>query len=154
MARYTGAKPNTTARPRRGGRGKFVPKRKVCPFCAEKVTQIDYKDPIRLGRFITDRGKIGPRRMTGACAKHQRVLAEAIKRARHLALLPYAPVHINATGGVGLSRTRGRSRPAEAPVGRPVEVAPAPAPVPAPAPEESAPESPVEPEASQAEASE
>jgi small subunit ribosomal protein S18 len=121
----------SSIRPRRGPRGKFVPKRKVCPFCVEKGSTIDYKDPIRLGRFITDRGKIGPRRMTGACAKHQRAVAMAIKRARHLALLPYAPSHIHATGGVGISRGRGRSRQVEArqveAVPQPIEPAPEPA---------------------------
>jgi small subunit ribosomal protein S18 len=55
-----------------------------------------------LRHFITDRGKIGPRRKTGTCAKHQRALALAIKRARHLALLPYVPAHIHTTGGVGV----------------------------------------------------
>ena len=118
MARYSGAR---VTRPRRAARGKFVPKRKVCPFCADKASYIDYKEPAKLGRFITDRGKIGPRRMTGCCAKHQRAVAEAIKRARHLALLPYAPAHIHATGGVGLVRARGRGRPQEGVAGRPVE---------------------------------
>ena len=89
-----------------GGRTKkYTPKRKVCPFCVDKGTTIDYKDPARLSRYISDRGKIEPRRRSGACAKHQRALAEAIKRARHLALLPYAPCHIHKTGGVGLRGT-------------------------------------------------
>ena len=63
--------------------------RKVCRFCENKITYIDYKDERRLRGFITDRGKIIPRRITGTCAKHQRQLTTAIKRARHLALLPY-----------------------------------------------------------------
>ena len=65
------------------------PRRKVCQFCVEKVQHIDYKDVTRLRRFTSERGKILPRRMTGNCAKHQRQLSEAIKRARHIALLPY-----------------------------------------------------------------
>jgi small subunit ribosomal protein S18 len=75
------------ARPRRDYRRR--PKRKVCSFCAEKATFIDYKDVNRLRRFVTERGKILPRRVSGNCARHQRVLAVAIKRARELALLPY-----------------------------------------------------------------
>ena len=83
-------------------KGKYVPSRKVCPFCKGKINYIDYKDPSVLRHYITERGKIGPRRRTNACAKHQRALAQAIKRARHLALLPYTPGHIQKTGGVGL----------------------------------------------------
>ncbi len=80
-----------------------MPKRRVCQFCSDGVDAIDYKDPTKLHRYISDRGKIEPRRRTGSCAKHQRALARAIKRARHLALLPYAPAHIRKMGGVGLS---------------------------------------------------
>ena len=68
---------------------KKIQKKKVCVFCAEKVEIIDYKDIGRLRKFITEKGKILPRRMTGTCAKHQRELAEAIKRARVIALLPF-----------------------------------------------------------------
>lgn len=64
-------------------------RRKVCQFCVEKATTIDYKDTARLRKYITERGKIMPRRMSGVCAKHQRELAIAIKRARIVALLPY-----------------------------------------------------------------
>ena len=64
-------------------------RRKVCEFCADKVVTIDYKDGAKLRRKLSERGKILPRRMTGTCAKHQRELTEAIKRARHVALLPY-----------------------------------------------------------------
>ena len=64
-------------------------KRKVCQFCVDKVEHIDYKDTARLRRYISDRAKIQPRRITGTCAKHQRQLTEAIKRARHIALLPF-----------------------------------------------------------------
>lgn len=64
-------------------------RRKVCAYCVEKATEIDYKDTVKLRRSITESGKILPRRMTGTCAKHQRWLATAIKRARTMALLPY-----------------------------------------------------------------
>jgi len=73
----------------RGGKGgKVFFKKKVCKFCAQKL-KIDYKDSDTLRRFITERGKILPRRITGTCAKHQRALALAIKQARSIALLPY-----------------------------------------------------------------
>lgn len=72
----------------RGGKGKIFFKKKVCKFCLQKK-EIDYKDADGLRRFITERGKILPRRITGTCAKHQRVLAVAIKRARIIALLPF-----------------------------------------------------------------
>lgn len=64
-------------------------KKKVCAFCVDKVTAIDYKDVAKLRRFISERGKILPRRITGNCAKHQRLLTTAVKRARHVAILPY-----------------------------------------------------------------
>lgn len=81
----------------------YKPKRKVCEFCSDQGKKIDYKDPATLRLYISARGKIEPRRRTGICAKHQRALAVAIKRARHLALLPYVADHIRKTGGVGLS---------------------------------------------------
>lgn len=65
------------------------PKRKVCSFCVDKIEHIDYKDTNRLKRFISERGKILPRRITGNCAHHQRQLTLAIKRARNIALLPF-----------------------------------------------------------------
>ncbi|HHY38931.1 MAG TPA: 30S ribosomal protein S18 [Clostridia bacterium] len=65
------------------------PKRKVCAFCVDKLETIDYKDVGRLRRFLTERGKIIPRRISGNCARHQRALTVAIKRARLLALLPF-----------------------------------------------------------------
>ena len=65
------------------------PKRKVCAFCADKVDFIDYKDVAKLRRYITERAKIVPRRISGCCAKHQRELTISIKRARYMALLPY-----------------------------------------------------------------
>ena len=64
-------------------------RRKVCQFCVDKMTHIDYKDTARLRKFLSERGKILPRRTTGTCAQHQRQLTEAIKRARQIALLPY-----------------------------------------------------------------
>ena len=65
------------------------PRRKVCQFCVDKVEHIDYKEVMRLRRYINERGEILPRRMSGTCAKHQRQLSIAIKRARAIALLPY-----------------------------------------------------------------
>ena len=64
-------------------------RKKVCQFCADKTKKIDYKDVDTLKKYITERGKILPRRITGNCAKHQRALTVAIKRARHVALMPY-----------------------------------------------------------------
>ncbi|NLK39276.1 MAG: 30S ribosomal protein S18 [Clostridiales bacterium] len=78
MDRNDNPRPN---RPRR--------RRKVCTFCVDKVDHIDYKDVPRLRKFISERAKILPRRISGTCAKHQRQLTNAIKRARHVALLPY-----------------------------------------------------------------
>lgn len=66
---------------------------KTCPFCETRVRFIDYKDDRSLGRFITDTGKILPSRLSGTCARHQRQLATAIKRARYLALVPYIKGH-------------------------------------------------------------
>jgi small subunit ribosomal protein S18 len=78
------------ARRRRfGGGGRYFPRRKVCGFCMDGVRAVDYKDVGRLRRYTSDRGKIEPRRKTGTCAKHQRSLSVAIKRARHVALLPF-----------------------------------------------------------------
>ena len=81
-------------------RARYVARRKPCSFCVDKVESIGYKDPAKLRGYISDRGKIEPRRRTGTCAKHQRALAVAIKRARHLALLPYVPAHIYMTRSV------------------------------------------------------
>lgn len=64
-------------------------RKKVCSFCTDKITSINYKDIIKLKRFLSERGKIVPRRVTGTCARHQRQLTNAIKRARYIALLPY-----------------------------------------------------------------
>src|SRR4051794_16480215 len=75
--------------PRRGGGGRFGGRRKVCGFCVDKIGEVDYKDTPRLRRYISERGKIEPRRKLGTCARHQRSLTVAIKRARHVALLPF-----------------------------------------------------------------
>ena len=83
MDRNDNPRPN---RPRR--------RRKVCTFCVDKVDHIDYKDVPRLRKFISERAKILPRRISGTCAKHQRQLTNAIKRARHVALLPYITTDI------------------------------------------------------------
>ncbi len=77
-------RPERPERPQRGRR-----RRKVCAFCVDKVAAVDYKDSAKLRKYMSERGKILPRRMTGTCAHHQRQLTEAIKRARHIALLPY-----------------------------------------------------------------
>ena len=75
--------------PRRGGGSRFGGRRKVCGFCVDKIGEVDYKDTPRLRRYISERGKIEPRRKLGTCARHQRSLTTAIKRARHVALLPF-----------------------------------------------------------------
>jgi len=90
-------------KPKRKWEGsKYVPKRKVCAFCSDKIDFIDYKDAVKIRQYISDRGKIEPKRKTGTCAKHQRAISIAIKRARHLALIPYVPDHVARTGGVGI----------------------------------------------------
>ncbi len=76
--------------PRRGGKRQYFRKKKVCRFCVEHVDFIDYKKVEMLQPFVQERGKILPRRMTGTCSRHQRWLGEAIKRARNIALLPFA----------------------------------------------------------------
>lgn len=78
--------------PRRGGGGgggRYSGRRKVCPFCADNIEHVDYKDISRLRRHLSERGKIEPRRKLGTCARHQRAVTVAIKRARHVALLPF-----------------------------------------------------------------
>ncbi len=73
----------------RSGPRRFVARPKICQFCAEKNTVIDYKQVELLRRYVTEEGKIRPRRQTGTCARHQRALAKEIKRARHVALIPF-----------------------------------------------------------------
>lgn len=79
-------------RPERGERGdrKFFAKPKFCQFCADKTLTIDYKKIDLLRKYVTEEGNLRPRRQTGACAKHQRLVAAAVKQARHVALLPFA----------------------------------------------------------------
>ena len=79
----------TQRRPRRERDNQMPRKKRVCRFCTAKEDYIDYKDEKKLQRFVTEQGKIIPKRITGSCAKHQRQLVHAIKRARHLALLPF-----------------------------------------------------------------
>ena len=76
-------------RPERPARGGRKGRRKVCSFCVDKIDTIDYKDVARLRRFVSERAKILPRRVTGTCARHQRELTVAIKRARQSALMPF-----------------------------------------------------------------
>ncbi|MFC2034941.1 30S ribosomal protein S18 [Chloroflexota bacterium] len=94
MVRPKFSKPKSTG----WNRSRYAPSRRVCSFCAGKIEAIDYKDPEKLRNYISDRGKIAPRRRTGTCARHQRMLARAIKRARHLALLPYVAAHMRKVG--------------------------------------------------------
>ena len=77
----------------RRGRPRYYSRRKICGFCVDHIEYIDYKDIERFRRYVTDRWKIESRRKTGVCSKHQRALANAIKRARHLALIPFSPDH-------------------------------------------------------------
>ena len=126
-----GARPTGRRRPGEFGAGgrKFTPRRKVCQFCVDKIKEVDYKDLGRLRRFLSDRGKIEPRRKTGTCAAHQRSLNVALKRARQLALLPFTAEHIRVTGVLvrepGAPPFRGsRPRPQEAEGEAPAAAAP------------------------------
>ncbi|HEV7665802.1 MAG TPA: 30S ribosomal protein S18 [Chloroflexota bacterium] len=150
-----GARPGPRRRPGEfggggggGGGRKFTPRRKVCQFCVDKIKIVDYKDLGRLRRFLSERGKIEPRRKTGTCAAHQRSLNVALKRARQLALLPFTAEHIRITGvlvrepGAGPFRgSRGprRDEPegVEAPVDGQAATAPAEASAPEAAPAEA-----------------
>ena len=85
MAYDKGNRPEGGFKRRGGGRRR----KKVCVFCGEKSAPIDYKDVARLRKYVSERGKILPRRITGNCAKHQRALTVAVKRARHISLMPY-----------------------------------------------------------------
>jgi small subunit ribosomal protein S18 len=89
--RPDGPRPDRGPGGREGGGGrKFFRRKKVCKFCVEKIDDINYKDVRLLGQFVAERGKIVPRRLTGVCTPHQRRLTSAIKRARNIALLPFA----------------------------------------------------------------
>jgi small subunit ribosomal protein S18 len=79
---------------KREGRPRFFARKKVCSFCVDKVKLIDYKKVELIRRFISERGKIDGHRRTGTCPTHQRALTTALKRARHLALLPYSSSHV------------------------------------------------------------
>ena len=76
-----------------GGERRFFAKPKFCQFCADKTLTIDYRKTDLLRKYVTEDGKIRPRRQTGACARHQRVVAEAVKQSRYIALLPYTGKH-------------------------------------------------------------
>ncbi len=78
-----------STRPNNVMRKRVRRRKRVCNFCVEKATTIDYKDTNKLKKYVSERGKILPRRVTGNCAKHQRKVTTAIKRARHIAILPY-----------------------------------------------------------------
>jgi small subunit ribosomal protein S18 len=129
--------------PRRGKR-QFFRKKKVCKFCVEKMDLIDYKRADILSQFVQERGKILPRRMTGVCARHQRWLGEAIKRARNIALLPFAG-SASGTQAPRVALPASAQPPASAPAAASHAVPPAPvasAPV-ASAPATAAPVAPV-----------
>src|SRR5438128_8664635 len=144
----------------RGGPGGRRPRRRVCSFCVEKVQRIDYKDVGRIRRYISERGKIDPRRKSGTCAKHQRMLTAALKRARFMALLPYTAEHVRGlmspqaramAGGPPPPKPErppyrsGEFRPAGRPPMPPVAAQAQPAQPAAPAPQAPAPKAPTEP---------
>jgi small subunit ribosomal protein S18 len=107
---------------RPGGRGGFS-RRKVCAFCVDKIDIIDYKDAGKLRRYITERGKIEPRRKTGTCARHQRRLTLAIKRARQIALLPFTAGQARFTGAPAGGFRRDAPRGDAPPPAQPSEAA-------------------------------
>ncbi len=89
------AKPKKQAyKSRERSKRRYIPKRKVCSFCVNPEQSIDYKNVALLRQYISERGRIEPRRKTGVCPKHQRTLSIALKRARHIALLPYTREHV------------------------------------------------------------
>src|SRR5438094_2672723 len=143
-----------------GPPGMRRPRRKVCTFCVDKVQRIDYKDVGRIRRYISDRGKIDPRRKSGTCAKHQRMLTTALKRARLMAMLPYTAEHVRGlmspqaramAGGPPPPKPErppyrsGEFRPAGRPPMPPVAAQAQPAQPAAPAPQAPAPKAPTEP---------
>ena len=97
----------TRRRDKKGGPGSG--RRKPCPYCKDKIEQVDYKDLSALRRFVSERGKIRSRRITGACRRHQNQVSKAVKRARELALLPYVAEPANERAGGG-RRDRDRDR--------------------------------------------
>lgn len=96
--RHSRNRPGGSTEGRRSGRPRYYTRRLVCAFCADKNQVIDYKDVVKLRRYVSERAKIEPRRRTGACAKHQRAISIAIKRARYLALFPLSPRHAFPVG--------------------------------------------------------
>jgi small subunit ribosomal protein S18 len=105
--RKSPAKP-ARRRDKKGGPGSG--RRKPCPFCKDKIEHVDYKDVTSLRRFVSERGKIRSRRITGACRRHQSAIARAVKRARELALLPYAAEPASESVGGRRGRDRDRDR--------------------------------------------
>ncbi len=89
MAPYIPSREREERGPGRDGDRRRPMRRKVCKFCTDRLERIDYKDTLRLSKFTSERGKILPRRVSGTCARHQRQLAQAIKRARTIALMPF-----------------------------------------------------------------
>jgi len=136
--------PPSGDRPRYGGPRR--PRRRVCMFCVDKVKRIDYKDVGRIRRYISDRGKIDPRRKSGSCAKHQRMLTTALKRARLMALLPYTAEQVRAMMSPQARAMAGGppppklERPPFRPAGAPLGGLPRPAVTPPPAPAARPPE--------------
>ena len=100
-------RPTRRRNDKKGGPGSG--RRKPCPYCKEKIDQVDYKDLGAIRRFVSERGKIRSRRITGACRRHQSQVATAVKRARELALLPYVAEPANERAGGG-RRDRDRDR--------------------------------------------
>lgn len=94
----------------RGGGRRFGARRRGCAFCIDKIETPDYKDVSMLRRYVTDRGKLEPRRKVGTCAKHQRFVALAVKRARQVALLPYTAEHDRTSGVLGSGRSSSSGR--------------------------------------------
>jgi small subunit ribosomal protein S18 len=105
--RKSPAKP-ARRRDKKGGPG--TGRRKPCPFCKDKIEHVDYKDVTSLRRFVSERGKIRSRRITGACRRHQSAIARAVKRAREVALLPYAAEPASESVGGRRGRDRDRER--------------------------------------------
>ena len=111
MAKQRGAAREKPARRRDKRPGMTGGRRKPCPFCRDKVEQVDYKDVSTLRKFISEKGKIRSRRISGACRRHQSQIARAVKRARELALLPYVNEGaVESVGGRGRDRDRDRDR--------------------------------------------
>ena len=106
MAKQRSRKPRRRDKKGVGGSGR----RKPCLFCKDKIEQVDYKDTTSLRRFVSERGKIRSRRITGACRRHQGQVARAVKRARELALMPYVTETTGVSEGRGGRRDRDRDR--------------------------------------------